>query len=174
MKHLINKIFLTLFLFSACISSANAVLINYDFSATYHDGSNAAGDFNYDTETTLFSDILIELTGGSSWGDQLFTVNHYVSNRALVLLDVADGPDYNKDTVFHIILQDGGKWGDLAPSKVYSDIAECDKSHCPARRNLDVAPVTSMVGTVVNIPEPTPFALLGLALIGLSFRKKTK
>jgi len=172
MKSHLHSLVLAFCLLTSFSFSANATLINYDFSAVYHDGSTTAGDFNYNTETETFSDVLIGLTGGSKWVDQVFTLVHFTSDRALVLLDPADGPDYATDTVFHIILQDGGKWGELNPTKIYSDLGECDKSHCPARRNLDVATSAYLTGTVVDVPEPEAIFLFGLALLGLAKRRK--
>jgi len=164
------------FLLLGFASSANAVSILYTFSATYHDGSTAAGDFLFETDTDTFSEIEIILDGGSEYPDEVFSFNRFQGPHFLVLLNPADGPGYDNDTVFHIILQDSGLWGELEPTAVYSDIADCDKDHCPARDNLDVAVSTSLVGVVVDAPVPEPSAVLLVAtgFAGLVWRMRRR
>ena len=76
--------------------------------------------------------------------------------------------------MFHIILQGNELFGDLNPMSIYSDIATCDKDHCPARDNLDVATSTTLTGNVINatVPEPSIITLFGLGLVGLGFARR--
>lgn len=154
--------------------SAYAGLIEYTFTGDYHDGSTASGTFYYDDIAEEYSNALITLEGGNNFSDSTFDYFHYVGPHFIVLLDSIDGPEYNDDNVFHIILQDSGLFGELNPTSVYSDIASCDKNHCPARDNLDVATSTTLTGRYVDVPEPSTLAILALGMIGLASRRFKK
>jgi len=162
-------------------SSAYAGLIEYTFNGEYHDGSTVSGTFLYNDITEDFSTFLLTLNGGNNFSNSTFTYLHLETYRAIVLLDPNDGPAYNDDNVFHIILQNlgngpGSLWGELSydSDNVYSDIASCDKDHCPARDNLDVATSTSLTGRYVDVPEPSTLAIFALGMIGLASRRFKK
>ena len=165
--------FLTLAFFVSTASLTQAALIEYTFYGSgYPGGDSASGTFLYETGTNSFSEILITSTGGSQPARD-YSYNHYSSNYFLVLLDPSDGPGYDNDPVFHIILQDGEVFGELNYNNVYSDIASCDKDHCPARDNLAVANRLSLTGEVVSqVPVPAAAWLFGSALLGLAGIKR--
>jgi len=163
-----------LLILATLTTTAHAGLIEYTFSGDYKDGSTASGTFLYDDSTMVFSNANIELSGGTKFTDSIFDYVHYVSQNFMVLLDSTDGPLYNNDNIFHIILQGSDLFGELNPTSVYSDIGSCDKNHCPARDHVYIATSTSLVGRVV-VPEPKSIFLMGLALIGIAHsRRKAK
>ncbi|MCP4874294.1 MAG: hypothetical protein GY896_02305 [Gammaproteobacteria bacterium] len=160
--------FLFLLAFAATTSISHAALIEYSFSGSgYTGGATADGTFRFDTDTSIFSDISIISTGGFHPA-RSYTLQHMSFSNALVLLDPSDGPGYANDPVFHIILQNGGLWGDLAFTTVWSDIATCHQDGCTSRDDLKVADVTSLTGIEVSaVPVPAAIWLFGTALFGL-------
>lgn len=166
-----NYLKVLLLILATLTSSAHAGLIQYTFTGSYGDGSAVSGTFLYDDVTEAYLDAEITLDGGSDFTDSYFDYFHYTGPHFIVLLDSTDGPAYDNDNVFHIILQDSGLFGELNPTSVYSDIASCDKDHCPARDNLHVARQTSLTGQYIDVPEPATLAIFMLALMGLAFRR---
>ena len=84
--------------------SANAVVIEYTFNATYTDGNVANGTFLFDSVTPIASNILINTSGGTTYPARSFSQTQFLSDQgikyAFAMLDPTDGPDFTGDPTF--------------------------------------------------------------------------
>jgi len=174
MRTIFIKLLFAGLLFAGYTQTTSASLIEYSFEGEYQDGSTAAGTFNFDDVSKVYSSALINLVGGAEFSDSIFNFIHVTTDHAIVLLDSNDGPAYDNDNIFHIILQDNELFGNLLPTSVYSDIALCDKDDCPARDNLKIATSTSLTGKIIRgvVPEPSIIALFAAGLFGIGIARR--
>lgn len=152
---------------------AQAVLIPYNFSATFADASTATGSFVYDTVAGGVTTASITTTAGT-FPAKTFSQFRFNLPGFLSLLDPADGPNFLDDPTLDINFSPSLS----APMPMVSSvfIIRCFDAGC-INQALPFTSATSVTLAVAAVPEPRSFWILlgGLCLLAaVSLRRRVR
>ncbi|MEM7745312.1 MAG: VPLPA-CTERM sorting domain-containing protein [Pseudomonadota bacterium] len=157
--------------FMLVATSAHAAGLTWTLNDwTYSDGATGSGSFDYDASTDMFSNILINVSGGSEPDRVYNTIGSASSAQSLFFFE-GSFADFTGETSLAASLSSAmTNAGGVIPALIFTNLGEQACLDATCTTGSLVRAQTS--GSISAIPLPASVLLLGSALLGLGLLRR--